>query len=61
VVEEGRVLERNMRHSHISREDLMESLRLRGVERVEDVKCAYKERNGEISVIRRAPASGSGG
>jgi uncharacterized membrane protein YcaP (DUF421 family) len=42
-----------MRHSHVSEHDLFEGLRLHGVERLEDVKLAYKERNGEISVIRR--------
>ena len=53
IVEEGRILPEPMRASHISRQDLDEALRMRGIEDLADVRRAYKERNGEISVIRR--------
>ena len=39
---------------HISRDDLLESMRLNGnVEEVSQVKSAYKERSGRISIMRR--------
>ena len=41
----------NMRRSHISSHDLEEAMRLKGVEDIREVRRAYKERNGEISVI----------
>lgn len=53
VVEDGRPLADALRSSNISEHDLMEELRLHGVADVSEVKQAYKERNGEISVIRR--------
>jgi uncharacterized membrane protein YcaP (DUF421 family) len=52
VVSNGETLEPALRHSHISSHDLFEALRMHGVEDLKDVKKAYKERNGEISVIR---------
>lgn len=53
LVRDGQVLGTAMRKSHISMNDLLEQLRLSGVEDVQQVRLAYKERNGEISVIRR--------
>ncbi|HTO08930.1 MAG TPA: YetF domain-containing protein [Myxococcota bacterium] len=54
LVQEGRVREAALQAAHLSREDLAEGLRLQGVERVEHVHLAVKERSGEISVIERA-------
>lgn len=51
LIDHGRVLHEAMRGSHISPHDLEEGLRLHGVESASQVKYAYKERNGEISVI----------
>jgi uncharacterized membrane protein YcaP (DUF421 family) len=53
VVENGKMLVTEMRSSHVSEHDLMEQLRLNGVEDLSAVKKAYKERSGEISVIKR--------
>ena len=53
VVKDGKVLYEPMRHSHISDHDLIEQLRLRGFGELERVREAYKERNGEISVIEK--------
>jgi uncharacterized membrane protein YcaP (DUF421 family) len=53
LVRDGQVIEEAMRQSHISMNDLLEQLRLNGVDEVRQVRLAYKERNGEISVIRR--------
>jgi uncharacterized membrane protein YcaP (DUF421 family) len=52
IVRDGKPLTDAMRNSHISDHDLMEHLRLGGVDDVAKVREAYKERNGEISVIR---------
>ena len=53
LVEDGRVFAENLSKSHLSEDDLLEELRLNGVESVNDVKSARKERNGEISVVKR--------
>ncbi len=53
VVSDGKILWQNMRRSHISEHDLMEELRRNGTENLAHVKEARKERNGEISVIKK--------
>jgi uncharacterized membrane protein YcaP (DUF421 family) len=53
LVKDGQVVERAMLHSHISPHDLEEAVRLKGLETIEQVHLAYKERNGEVSVIER--------
>ena len=55
LVVDGKPQPENLRRSHISDHDLMESIRLRGVEDLDQVAHAYKERNGEISVIAKKP------
>lgn len=52
VVEDGQLHRDNLRSSHISEADLLGELRLQGVDRIDKVKGAFKERNGEISVIK---------
>jgi uncharacterized membrane protein YcaP (DUF421 family) len=53
IVENGQLVDDNLRKSNLSQEDLLEELRLSGVDSLEKVKAARKERNGEISVIKR--------
>lgn len=53
VVTDGQILRRPMRHSHISDHDLVEQMRLRGYDDLAQVRAAYKERNGEISVLEK--------
>lgn len=55
VIDQGTMNRDHMLHSHISDHDLIEQLRLHGIEDVSKVLRAYKERNGEISVIPRPP------
>ena len=55
LIDHGKVMLDTMRNSHISAHDLEEGLRLHGVESASQVKYAYKERNGEISVILLDP------
>lgn len=55
LVENGRLNEREMRRYHITYDDLCEYLRINGaMTRVEDVARATLERNGSISVVKKA-------
>lgn len=56
LVEQGEVREANLRRAHLSREDLLEALRLNGAANLHEVALACKERNGEISVIKKSGA-----
>lgn len=56
LVRHGRVLHRNLQRQLLTMDDLMSQLRLLGIERLEDVKHAYLEASGNISVIRTATA-----
>ena len=53
LVKDGRLDERAMLYSHVSPHDLAAEIRLKGLETIEDVHLAYRERNGEVSVIPR--------
>lgn len=53
LVEDGVMHRRAMLRSEISEHDLLEELRAHGIEDVAEVKRAYKERSGQISVIKR--------
>lgn len=54
LIEDGRIDWDNARRASVGEGDLMEALRLHGVEDEGSVKAAYMERNGQISVIRNA-------
>lgn len=53
LVENGRMLRRNMRAELVTAEELMAQLREEGVEDCEHVAAAYMEADGRISVIRK--------
>lgn len=53
LVRDGRILRRNLRREHIAEAELMAKLREEGVDDVKDVKAAYFEADGAISVIRK--------
>jgi uncharacterized membrane protein YcaP (DUF421 family) len=52
LVQNGRLLRRHLRREMISVEELMSVLRQHGVEKLEQVKAAIMEGDGEISVIK---------
>jgi uncharacterized membrane protein YcaP (DUF421 family) len=52
LVENGRVLERNLRKEMLCREELMSQLREEGVEDLSAVKVARLEGDGRLSVIK---------
>ena len=51
LIQNGRMLRRNMDKELITEEELMSQLRQQGVDRLEEVKEAYIEGDGNISVI----------
>ena len=51
LIDDGKVNVPNMLRSHISKHDLLEEMHLHGLEDLSQVKRAYKERNGGISII----------
>ena len=53
LVKDGKPIVRNMRKEQLNMDELMGYLRLEGVEKVDEVKSAYMEENGQISVIRK--------
>jgi uncharacterized membrane protein YcaP (DUF421 family) len=53
LVRDGVLQLRNMRREYITREELDEKLREQGIAKLADVKFAYLEGDGQISVIRR--------
>jgi uncharacterized membrane protein YcaP (DUF421 family) len=52
LVEDGQMLLRNMRREMITKEELLSQVREQGAEGLDQVKRAYLEGNGEISVIK---------
>ena len=53
LVENGKLIERNMRKVLITKEDLISQMRLQGCEDISRVKTSYVERDGRVSVIER--------
>ncbi|TFW01140.1 DUF421 domain-containing protein, partial [Oxalobacteraceae bacterium OM1] len=53
LVKNGRLLRQHMRREFISEDELMSKLRQEGVETLDEVRKAFVEPDGEISVIKR--------
>ena len=51
MVKNGRFIEKNLREQNYNITELMEQLRINGVDKIQDVECAMLETNGELSVI----------
>jgi uncharacterized membrane protein YcaP (DUF421 family) len=58
LVVDGRVLRKTLAEELMTEEELGTQLRLNGVETLEEVKAAYLEGNGEVSVIKRDSSGG---
>lgn len=56
VIENGRVLQHQMRRLRMSTEDLFEELRQAGAFALEDVAYAIVETNGQLSVLKKSSA-----
>jgi uncharacterized membrane protein YcaP (DUF421 family) len=59
LIKDGQVNRRHLRAELISRDELIELLREHGIERVSDVKVAYLESDGHVSVIPKQGPSPS--
>lgn len=53
LIWKGRILSRNLRRELITDEELWSKLRQAGIESLDDVKEAYIESDGEISIIKK--------
>lgn len=53
LIKEGKVLQRPLADAHMSRDDLDEDLREKGVSRPDEVKEARLERSGKLSVLKK--------
>lgn len=53
LVRDGQMLARNMRHELITVDELMSHLREQGVKDLREVRSAFMEGDGRISVVRR--------
>jgi uncharacterized membrane protein YcaP (DUF421 family) len=58
LIKNGRMLRRNMRQELITEDELMMQLRQQGLDEVSEVKEAYIESDGRISVIRQKQRHG---
>lgn len=54
LVENGRVIDRNMRRERLTLDDLAEKARLSEIESIDEVKWAVLETNGDISFIKQS-------
>jgi uncharacterized membrane protein YcaP (DUF421 family) len=58
LVRDGRLLEGNLRREMLTRDELMAQLREQSIERLDEVRWAYMESDGRISVRRIERPSG---
>ncbi|QXL85177.1 DUF421 domain-containing protein [Comamonas sp. NLF-1-9] len=56
VIRDGRLLRRNMRREFLTEEELMSYLRQQGIDKIDDVKAAYIEGEGKVTVIEKKSA-----
>jgi uncharacterized membrane protein YcaP (DUF421 family) len=54
VIQDGRVIEENLRRERMTQDELAEEMRLQQIARFEDVEWAILERNGSISFIQKS-------
>jgi len=52
LVRHGRLLERNLRREHLTREEVQSELRIKGVDNLAAIKAMYMESDGSFSVIK---------
>jgi uncharacterized membrane protein YcaP (DUF421 family) len=53
LVADARVLDDNLRHARVSREELYAKLRMSGVHRLDQVRAVVMETTGDMSILRR--------
>jgi uncharacterized membrane protein YcaP (DUF421 family) len=60
LIDNGRLLKRNLRREMIGEDELMGQLREQGIEGLSEVKKCYVESDGQISVIKAKPDDDQG-
>ena len=50
LIKDGQLQRRGMRREHVSKDELMEELRLQGINDISDVRYAYMESTGDVSI-----------
>lgn len=58
IVKDGELLRRNMRREFLTEDELMCYLRESGIDRLEEVKAAYIEGKGKITILKVRTGSG---
>jgi uncharacterized membrane protein YcaP (DUF421 family) len=53
LIEDGRLLRQNMRREFVTEQELMAQVREKGCEDCREIKAAYIEADGRISIIKR--------
>jgi uncharacterized membrane protein YcaP (DUF421 family) len=53
LIQNGRVLHRNLRHEYVTEDELKSKLREKGVKDYSEVAEAHMESDGNVSVIKR--------
>lgn len=61
LVKDGILQLKNMRREYVTRAELLEQLRINGIDELIQVKRAFLEANGEISVIKADKHNSAGG
>ena len=61
LVKDGILQLKNMRREYVTRAELLEQLRINGIDELTQVKRAFLEANGEISVIKAEKPNSAGG
>jgi uncharacterized membrane protein YcaP (DUF421 family) len=59
LIKQGVLQRRNLRREYITLDELHEKLREQGIEKLAEVKAAYLEGDGQISVIRNSASQAS--
>jgi uncharacterized membrane protein YcaP (DUF421 family) len=54
VVQDGKVIDRNLRRERLTFEEVMESARMHEIGSLDEIKWAVVERNGEISFLKKS-------
>jgi uncharacterized membrane protein YcaP (DUF421 family) len=54
IIRDGELLRRNMRREYLTEEELVSYLRQQGIDEIGEVKAAFVEGEGEISVIKKS-------
>lgn len=58
LIHNGKVIEPNLRHELLTRDELMAALRRQGILAVEDVRVALLEETGAITAVKKERVSG---